>query len=116
MFEITPLGIMIWTWKGLLWIGAFCFILGMAGSFTIPVIMRWVENRPKNQARLARLVPQDMQMVIDTLTRMNGEGAIENKRLRGELAAMKRLARERSRFTKYNDSRTHAVMTGHEVD
>ena len=116
MFEITPLGIMIWTWKGLLWIGAFCFILGMAGSFTIPVIMQWLERRPKTQARMAKLVPQDMQLVIDTLARMKGEGDLEIKRLRQEIAALKRVSRERMTFNRYNDSRTHAAILGHEKD
>jgi len=115
MIEFTPMGFLILTWKGFLWLAALFFIVGMLGALMIPFVVRALDNTKKARAKYAKMIPEEAQRTIDTLYRLNAEGAEREKDLDRQLASMKRLARERRTFNRYNDMRTHAAMLGKEV-
>jgi hypothetical protein len=116
MIEITPLGILILTWQGLFWIAGFCFIVGMAGAWTAPFIGTALDRTKKAKARYAKMIPVEAQRTIDTLYRLNAEGAEREKQKDKKIASLTRLHRERSQYDRYADSRTHAAILGHESE
>jgi hypothetical protein len=112
MIHWTPLGLLIVTWHGLLWIALLFIICGLAGALMVPFVARAMDNTKRAKAERAAAMPEAAQRKIDEMYRLLAESGARETALSKENASFRRLARERIAFDKYNDSRSHATMQG----
>ena len=110
MVHITPLGLLIVTWKGIWILGAFCLVLGIIGSLVVPLFLHLLEHTKVAKARRAREYPAEAQRRIGELSARLVQEQDRSVKLEQENAELRRLNLERHQFNRDHDARVSAAM------
>jgi hypothetical protein len=112
MIYLTPLGIPILTWTGVLYVTGVCVVLGLLAPIAFSLANWAIANSKRGQARRAAELPEVARRRIASLSQRALEAEDRVRVLGAENAELRRLNAARRNFEHCQDGRVRFVETG----